>query len=612
MRRYFALILLLASLFSVEQLEARRKENLSCIDSLIMHEERFDSLTDARNARFFDSLRIKASRSKVGKLLYDLLVTAPQTIQNSPTGAVVDESRRFRPYTGRAIRSINIQVMEPFDTLGNWFERAGNTLHVKTRTGIIRQDLLFDEGDPVDPQQMVRQLQLLRSRRYISDADVIIRRIPGNFRQVDIYVLVYDSWTISVDGSLGSGGETMVGLSDANIAGLGAQFGVDVNFNRRDFSFGGTIFKIDAPNLFGSFYHGSLSVGREFSESELKFSLEKPLIQPTDYSVGFSYTRIKEDKEFVAPDTALFFSRTFNTDLWAGFSHKFAPTPFNIFLMAHYNRLRYGERPTVEARLNPYYHENDNVLFSTGIYYEKFYTTNMLYGYGTREYIPTGYRCELIGGYTWGEFRNDYYMGACVSAGDFYRPGFFFASLGVASYIGRHTHDWYQSMAQVNLRWFSNLHSFRRNHLRQFISMNYTVGWNRTNGYEEQIKFDNYGNIRMLNEDIDGLTRLSFNAESIVFTRFQPLGFRMTFFGYFDFGTLGYSYNPFKNGFYSTIGAGLRFKNERLIFSAIQIQFGICLGKGGLLHSDWIEISGQAGLPDYRYMPKRPDRLEYK
>lgn len=612
MRYFSALILLLVMTLSFGRLEARSVNSYAQRDTLIIHEERFDSLTDARNDRFFDSLRVKSSRSKIGRLLYDLLVTSPPIKQTIAKGAVVDESRRFKPYVGRTIRSITIQVMEPFDTAGNWFERAGNTLHVKTRAGVIRRDLLFQEGDAVDPQQMVRQLQLLRSRKYISDADVVIRRIPGDFRHVDVYVVAYDSWTISLDGSLGSGGETMVGISDANIVGIGARLNIETNFNRRNLSYGGNIIGFDYPNLFGSFYHASVSVGREFSESEFEVDIDKPLIQPTDYSVGFSYSRVKEDEEFIAPDTALTFSRTYNTDLWAGFSHRFHETEVNLFVMGHYNRLRFGERPIVGSMLNPAFHEADNLLFSTGFYSEKFYTTNMLFGYGTREYMPTGYRAELLAGYNWGEYRNDYYMGIRLSAGDFHKPGFFFASLGLGSYLGDKNHDWYQSMAQVNFRWLSNLHSFKRNHLRQSVSLNYIVGWNRAEGYDELVEFNNYGDIRMLAEDVEGLTRLSFNAESTVFTRFQPLGFRMTFYGFVDMGTLGVSYNPFANGFYSTLGMGIRFKNERLIFSAIQLQLGICLGKGGLLHSDWAEISGQSKVEDYRYMPKRPDMLIFK
>lgn len=36
------------------------------------------------------------------------------------------------------------------------------------------------------------------------------------------------------------------------------------------------------------------------------------------------------------------------------------------------------------------------------------------------------------------------------------------------------------------------------------------------------------------------------NTETVVFTPYQPLGFRIAFFGFADFGLLGYSPNIFK------------------------------------------------------------------
>ena len=39
-----------------------------------------------------------------------------------------------------------------------------------------------------------------------------------------------------------------------------------------------------------------------------------------------------------------------------------------------------------------------------GLYREKFYSANMIYGFGRREYLAAGYKAEVTSGYTWGEF----------------------------------------------------------------------------------------------------------------------------------------------------------------------------------------------------------------
>lgn len=581
------------------------------IDSLIIHDEREDSLLSARNQQFFDTLQMRSRRSKMGTLFYDLLVKKRST-DSDPKGLVVDESNRYKLYEGMKIQDISIEVFDPFDTAGTWIERAANKIHMTTRTRVIRRDLFFKVGDRVDAEEMVRQLQLLRDRKYISEVDIFIEPIAEGSDEVRVKVLIIDSWTISVTGSLGSGGSTMVGLSDANFLGCGTKVEVQTNFSRRTFEYGGNIVKFDAPNLFGSFYHAAVSVGRDFSETEVKLSLEKPLLLPTDYSLGADGYEMKEDKSFVAPDTLLDHHKYLRVDVWAGGALEIKPLKSSIYMLARYDRYRFQVRPTVSPKFNPYYHDGEELLVSLGLYREKFYTTNMLFGYGSREYIPTGYRAELLSGYRWGEFRDDYYIGARLMMGNFHSPGFFFANLSFGSYLSADGADWYQSTFNTNLRWFSNLWQLTNVNLRQFASLNYTVGWNRGRGYEETLDFDFPGELRALDESYDGLTRFVFSSETDVFTPFQPWGFRVTMYGFVDMGTLGFSSNPFKNRFCTSLGVGVRIKNEHLIFSAIQIQLGVSFGKGGLFDSKWIEISNQHSIPDLRYMPTKPEQIPFE
>ena len=55
------------------------------------------------------------------------------------------------------------------------------------------------------------------------------------------------------------------------------------------------------------------------------------------------------------------------------------------------------------------------------------------------------------------------------------------------------------------------------------------------------------------------------NTETVVFTPYQPLGFRIAVFGFADFGLIGYSPNIFKNDFFTSFGLGVRLRNERLV-----------------------------------------------
>ena len=81
---------------------------------------------------------------------------------------------------------------------------------------------------------------------------------------------------------------------------------------------------------------------------------------------------------------------------------------------------------------------------------------------------------------------------------------------------------------------------------------------------------------------------------------------------FLDMGLIGYSPNIFKNDFFTSFGLGIRLKNERLIFSAIQLRLGVAFGKRGLVESEYYRISSQTRLEQYRYRPTRPEIVGFQ
>ena len=93
---------------------------------------------------------------------------------------------------------------------------------------------------------------------------------------------------------------------------------------------------------------------------------------------------------------------------------------------------------------------------------------------------------------------------------------------------------------------------WKRSHIRQFLSLNYTQGWNRLEGSDEVLRFTAQDGLSLLKEDLVGTNRMVLNTETVFFTPYQPLGFRIALFGFADFGLLGRDANIFKNNFYTT------------------------------------------------------------
>lgn len=567
--------------------------------------------TIERNRRFYDSLAAKSNRYIIPRLLHKLLIVKP-SIDTSSHGRLVVEDQLFVPYEGMTIGDIAIAREQVFSPDGNWFERAGNHLHVMTRERVIRRDLLFEAGDTIDPQLLVRNLQLLRSRPYISDVTLELVPDPVDSTLVNLMLHTRDSWTISVDGAWSGENHTMVGLYDANILGTGNKLNVDTYFDRSNFTYGGNIVSYSIPNVLGTFYTANFSAGRNFYNSELRLDLRKEFIRPTDYEIGATYTDVKAKSYLIDRDTSLL-TRIRTLDLWGGRSHYFAPIRSSLFVTGRYNRTRHPLRPEVTPTYNPFFHDSDNLLMSIGLYRERFYTTNLVYGYGTREYIATGYKAELTGGYTWSEFGSWIYWSTGVKAGGFCPLGYVMGGFTLGSYIDPQNGSWRRSSVDIDLRWFSHLLILRRSRLRQFISFNYTQGWNRDTGSNELIQFTDNNGLRTLKTLVTGTNRATLNTETVLFTPFQPLGFRIAVYGFADCGLLGYHANPFRNEFFASFGVGIRLRNERLIFSAIQFELGIAVsGQRGWLDSRYARLSNLNQLEQCRYLPTRPETVAFE
>lgn len=574
------------------------------------HVDTLGSRVTERNQRLYDSIASKTNRKAVPRMLYRLLFVRNQ-LDTAATGSIYDETRLLAPYNGKIINDIRIEREEPFSQEGNWLARTGNKLHALTREGIIRRDLLFKTGERFDPELAVRSQQLLLSRPYISDTDISVAVDPLDTTRVDIIVHTRDSWSIGIDAALYSEKRTMLGLSDVNILGTGTRLKVETNFSRKDFTYGGNVVGYEMPNVLGSFFTFEVEGGRNFYEDILQLGLHKEFLKPTDYEAGLTYTDMRSKYYFVERDTSELV-KVRNLDLWAGWSKQLRTLNSSLFLTSHYNYGRFSERPEVATDLHPALHNHHTLLTGVGLYRERLFTTNMVYGFGTKEYVATGYKAEIVSGYTWGEFDNSVYLGTSLRAGGFRPFGYLMGGFTLGSHIDHKTGAWNRSTIDVDVLWFSNLLTFRRNRIRQFLGLNYTQGWNRKRGYEESIGFTDANGLQALDQYAIGTNRMILNTETVMFTPIQPWGFRFAFFGFLDAGTLGYSSNPFKNTGFASVGLGLRIKNERLIFGTLQIRLGMAFGKGGLVDSDWFSLSNTKHFDEYRFRPSRPEIVGFR
>src|SRR5271168_3523349 len=199
---------------------------------------------------------------------------------------------------GAVIGKIDIDIRNIFDENdtreNNGLYRLANRLHIRTKQGTIRAQLLFKSGDKYLARKLAETERALRMLTYIYDA----RIVPVHFAdgKVDIKVITKDVWTLSPGISFGrSGGanSTKFNLEEENLFGWGKTVllqrssTVDRTSN--------TVAWAD-PNVFGSRWTSALLYSDNSDGSE-----RSALIQQPFYSL---------DAPWSAKAAALSFDRT--------------------------------------------------------------------------------------------------------------------------------------------------------------------------------------------------------------------------------------------------------------------------------------------------------------
>ena len=132
----------------------------------------------------------------------------------------------MQPYQGMiigAVHSIQLPVFNVHDPAeNNFLYRFINNIHIATKDSVIQRQLLFKQGDSLNPRLLAESERLLRNNNYLSDAIVLPYQRCGDL--VDLVVVVRDLWTLLPKLYLSrKGGENKYGLvlEDSNIAGSG-------------------------------------------------------------------------------------------------------------------------------------------------------------------------------------------------------------------------------------------------------------------------------------------------------------------------------------------------------------------------------------------------------
>jgi hypothetical protein len=565
---------------------------------------------DTISGAFYDSLKVRAEKRKLTRMIYDMIVVSPP-----PPGTAREKmtsTASYEPYEGRIIRNREIirlnafgaNMDSPLDYSPTGMERFLNSTYTKTRRYVLTQHLLFREGDTISSLELSDNERLIRELPFINDATITV--IPIDSNVVDIAVVVRENYPYGLNARVDDIQSGMVRLYTKNFAGLGHEMEIFSPYDFSEYSAPGIGIKYSVRNIARSFSDleleytdglGSLRMGgvfsREFVTSTTRYA----------WSASLMLTSTNEDLDTMAVPAPLRFLRQ---DYWGARSFMVDRNSVTrLIVSARYIHNNVFARPEIND-LSYYQLQNYQIgTASLAISSQRFINTSLIYSYGRTEDIPYGYMVELFGGREKNEFKWRTYAGARVSYGNiFTRFGYFYAGAGLSSFYSQGNTE--QGMIQASLRYFTPLVVTGRSKMRTFVNLSYTRGFNRFT--DECLYFNNNDFIRgFRNDSVSGGTRLIVSVEPVLFLHRPVAGFRFALFAFADAGLL--VREGFLDGGYYTVpalGAGVRIRNDQLVINTLQIRLAWYPNSPPFSDHSWITANSLVRLKPPRFEPSPP------
>ncbi|WP_347158012.1 hypothetical protein [Pontibacter chitinilyticus] len=552
-------------------------------DSTLL-QEKTDTTTQKFDDRIIDNLRQMSQRKTImGKLLKAVLVLGPRDEGNYGMDAELIR-QEYEKHNYKIVRHIDILNLDPFgysinDTARvpqSFFEKAGNSLHVKTGRGLIRNKLLFRKNKPLEPLALVESERLLRQTDYLLDARIIVNEATTTNDSVDVFVVTKDIFSLGGSGSYTpSSGSGRISLRELNFLGQGHQLRTSYRFNMnrpRPWEFSGfysienisrSYISADINYINENYYkEKSAFLHRDFYSTNTKYagavglnSIEQRLLLPSS------------PEDSVPQFGQLSYNRR---DAWLGRAFQFKS--YNLGYESRGRIITALRVINTDYSTQPSNSFQDNTLFlgSLGYSIRKYYKDRYLFGFGRTEDIPAGALLTVTTGYEHGAQTNRRYFGASTSLAKYSKSfGYLYGSINYGTYLRNGERE--QGVLELQSLYFTKLYEWNNWKLRHYLQGHATFGINRNP--EELLSIDNENGLRGFRSDlIRGNRRITLNYEANLYTPLSLFGFRLAAVAFADIAwlSMGNRSSPLKETPYRGYGIGFKLRNEYLGFSTIQ------------------------------------------
>ncbi len=539
----------------------------------------------------------------------------------------------FQPYKDRVIRHIKVQSLEFGVSIADTSKRASDKLkrladklHSDTREFVIRNNLFFAEGEKLSPYLLGDNEKHLRDLSFLQDARIKVIPVRGSRDSVDILILSKDVLSIGGSFNIHSSKSLALAVSEDNFNGRGDKIQVQglMDLNReRKLGYG---FEFINRNMGGSFvnaaigfttYNRSISNGRK-EETNVYLRLTRPLVNRFMKWTYGAEMELHETHNYYNTDSLYQqdFKYKYNRiDTWGAWNMDADKTDGNND-KARIRRLiglrvlqqNFENKPLKYTNgYNYNFADMKAVLGDISIFRQNFYKTQYIYGFGRNEDVPEGMDVSFTVGWTKNDERVRPYTG--INFNHYYFTGhhdylnIFFGSGG---YFYKRKLEDIDVVGKIDF--FTRLYYLKRNwKQRIFLSASATRQFN--NLLSEPLRLESeYGLQEVRNNFQGGDYRIAGKMETVFFSPRSILYFRFAPFVFVNSALIHLKVDSvYDSKLFSSIGAGLRIRNESLIFGTIELR-GMFFPRKNFYNENWrLEVKSKIRFKYNQEFIKRPE-----
>jgi hypothetical protein len=536
-----------------------------------------------------ESLINRAKNAITGKAL---------SMTDSARISLSNQIKTLQSYTGKRINTITIEqhnfstsIDAKESTIKDLFSKIGNKINSNSKTRAIRENLFFKEWDLFDPSIIAYNEKWLRDLSYIQDAKITAIVTPYDTNQIDLVVVTKDLFSYGGEILINNKNSYSAKLNNINLGGTGNGVQVSQNFDNSRSPKSGWGYDFRLNNLLGSFIslnagiedYGNNMANNAYSAQKKYISVQRPILHPNSkWLGGMEYLETVNENVYPSRWDTIF-NKVLNynlkhKDIWIGYQLTKKKGFINNnedrqFIQYRHLENNFKERPIdYQLQLDRNYQNLIADFVSFTIVRQSVYRTRYLYGLGRYEDLPIGRSLTWTTGKYHIEQDQSPYLGFKFEQYKLTKKENYTHIIAniASSYMNKSLQDFrfLASLEQFSkLKYLDNGFGYR-----QILNLSFTQ--TLKNKYNEALRINSIYGIPQLNkEQIKGGTRVSTNWETVFYNNRALWGFKSA---PFVFGNLTYIRTVgepiLKGDLFSSIGSGLRIRNENLIFGTIELK----------------------------------------